>query len=258
MISKSVYYIMALALQPMCRPVTLNPFTYLIKMILNHFKVAFRNILKQKAYNILNVIGLSVGIASGLIIALHIQEELSYEKSITNYENIYRVHREGWAKSSPLLAGEIKEFIPEIAHVGRLSSYGTRVVNTDNNNPGEVTGFYADSTLLTVFNFKITDGDTHPLVAPNTVVITQRMAKRYFGDQSPVGKILKFDNQKEFPVTAVMEDLPVNSHLQFDYLVSMPTFYQDVPPDWTTKRGWMAMYTYASVKANSYPTIMER
>ena len=160
-------------------------------MIINHLKVAFRNILKQKAYNILNVIGLAVGIASGLIIALHIREELSYEKSFSDYENIYRLHREGWAKSSPLLATEIKEVLPEIEAIGRFSSYGSRVVNTDNDNPGEVTGYYADSTILKVFNFKVVDGDHHPLIAANTIVITQTVAKRYFGDQSPIGKLFK-------------------------------------------------------------------
>src|SRR6478735_11283139 len=194
-------------------------------MILNHLTVAIRNIIKQKAYNILNVIGLAVGIASGLIIALHIREELSYEKTFTDYENIYRIHREGWAKSSPLMALEIKEALPEIEAIGRLSFYGTRVVNTDDNNPGEVTGYYADSTLFKVFDFKVLEGDRHPLVAANTIVITKSMATRYFGEKDAVGKILKFDNQKEFPVTAVIADLPVNSHLQFDYLVSIPSFY---------------------------------
>lgn len=227
-------------------------------MIINHLKVAFRNILKQKSYNILNVIGLAVGIASGLIIALHIREELSYEKSIPDYENIYRIHREGWAKSSPLLALEIKEALPEIEAIGRFSSSGTRVVNTDDNNPGEVTGYYADSTILKVFNFKVVEGDQHPLVAANTIVITQSVAKRYFGDQSPIGKLFKFDNKKEFPVAAVIEDLPVNSHLKFDYLISMSTFYLDVPEDWTTKRGWMAMYTYAKFKPGSYMNASER
>jgi len=227
-------------------------------MFLNHLKVAFRNILKQKAYNMLNIIGLATGIASGLIIALHIREELSYEKSIDNYENIYRVHREGWAKSSPVLAGEMKEFMPEIEAIGRFSSYGTRVVNTDHNNPGEVTGYYADSTILTVFNFKIIEGDAHPLVAPNTVVITQSMAKRYFANQSAVGKILKFDNRKEFPVTAVVEDPPLNSHLQFDYLVAMSTFYEDTPPEWISKRGWMTMYTYARLKEGAINKVNER
>jgi len=227
-------------------------------MILNHLTVAFRNIIKQKAYNILNVIGLAVGIASGLIIALHIREELGYEKAFTDYENIYRIHRESWAKSSPVMALEIKEAFPEIEAIGRFSFYGTRVVNTDDNNPGEVIGYYADSTLFRVFNFKVLDGDRHPLIAANTIVITQSMATRYFGEKRAVGKILKFDNQKEFPVTAVIEDLPVNSHLQFDYLVSMSTFYQDVPPDWTNSRGWMAMYTYAKIKPGSIANVADR
>lgn len=227
-------------------------------MYKSYVKVAIRNIVKQKVYNVLNVIGLAVGIASGLIIALHIQEELSYEKSFNGYENIYRVHREGWAKSSPLLAQEIKEFIPEIDEIARFSFYGTRVVNTDNNNPGEVSGYYADSTVFNLFQFKIIEGDHHPLSAANTVVITRKVATRYFGNESAVGKVLKFDNQTEFPVTAVIEDLPENTHLKFDYLISMPTFYKDVPEDWINRRGWMGMYTYAKLKDNTFLKVSER
>jgi putative ABC transport system permease protein len=227
-------------------------------MYKSYVKVAIRNIVKQKVYNILNVLGLAVGIASGLIIAMHIQEEMSYEKSFSDYENIYRVHREGWAKSSPLLAQEIKEFIPEIDEIARFSFYGTRVVNTDNNNPGEVIGYYADSTVFNVFQFKIIEGDHHPLSAANTIVITRQVANRYFGSESPIGKILKFDNQKEFPVTAVIDDLPENSHLKFDYLISMSTFYKDVPEDWINNRGWMGMYTYARLKENTHSKVSER
>lgn len=227
-------------------------------MYKNYFKVAIRNIVKQKVYNMLNVLGLAVGIASGLIIAMHIRQELSYEKSFAGYENIYRIHREGWAKSSPLLAQEIKEFISEIDEIARFSFYGTRVVNTENNNPGEVTGYYADSTVFNVFQFKIIEGDHHPLSTANTIVITRQVADRYFGSESPVGKILKFDNRMEFPVTAVIEDLPENSHLKFDYLISMPTFYKDVPADWINNRGWMGMYTYAKLKDNSFSKVSER
>ncbi len=107
-------------------------------MLLNHFKIAFRTILKQKAYNSLNVIGLATGIAAGLLIALHLQEELSYEKKFEGYRNIYRIHDDQWAKSSPPLAIQMKERLPDIAALGRIASYGTRVVNTDDNNPGEV------------------------------------------------------------------------------------------------------------------------
>jgi len=227
-------------------------------MIVNHFKVAFRNILKQKAYNILNVLGLAVGIASGLVIALHIREEISYEKSIFNYENIYRLHREDWAKSSPRIANEIKDFFPEIEAIGRFHYYGNRVVTTENNNPGEVFGFYGDSTLFKVFDYKVLEGDRHPLVAPNTIVITRSTAKRYFGQQSPIGKILRFDNREEYSITAVIEDTPVNSHIQFDFLISMSTFYQRTPEDWTGRRGWMAMYTYAAIRPGAIEKINAR
>ena len=226
-------------------------------MYKHYLKVTTRSVLKQKAYNILNVLGLSVGISSGLIIALHIRDELSYEKSFHNYENIYRVHRENWAASSPPLAGEFKEFFPDIDVIGRFAPYGTRVVTTDKNNPGEVTGFYADSTVLKIFGFQVLDGDPDPLTAVNTAVITQRMATRYFGNENPIGKILKFDNQKEFPVTAVIEDLPVNTHLKFDFLISMPTFYSEREnPD--QNRGWMMMYTYACFKPGTLANISGR
>lgn len=244
-------------------------------MLENYFKAAFRSILKQRSYNVLNVLGLAVGISSGLIIALHIKEEVSFEKSFPDYQNIYRVHREGWATSSPPLAKEFVDFFPEVEAIARFSPYGTRVVTTDKNNPGEATGYYADSTVLKVFGFKVIDGDPHPLRALNTAVITRQMAHRYFGDETPrgnvlkngdqkqsivtaVGKVLKFDNQKEFTVTAVIEDPPVNSHLKFDYLISMPTFYTDGREGADRNRGWMIMYSYARIRPGSFDHVSGR
>src|SRR5260221_8150057 len=138
-------------------------------MLLNHFKIAFRTILKQKAYNSLNVIGLATGIAAGFFIALHPQEELRNKKKFEGYQNIYRIHDDQGAKSSPPLAIQMKERLPDIAALGRIASYGTRVVNTDDNNPGEVTGYYADSSILDVFGFKVIAGDRRQtLAAANT------------------------------------------------------------------------------------------
>src|SRR5690606_4027656 len=111
----------------------LNRYSNTNLMLINYFKVAFRSMIKQKTYNILNILGLSIGISSGLIIAMHIRHELSYEKTFVNYENIYRVHRDGWAASSPVLASEFKAFFPEVESIGRFTPYGVgpRVVNTD-------------------------------------------------------------------------------------------------------------------------------
>lgn len=214
-------------------------------MLKNHLRIALRNILKQKIYNSLNAIGLATGIACGLVIALHIQEELSYEKDFPNYENIYRVHEDQWAKSSPPMALEILRNVPEMQTIGRFASNGTHVVNTDSNNPGEVSGYFADSAVLDVFSLKIVDGDRKQALATDgTMVITQSMAKRYFGTESAVGKVFKFDNNEELQVAAVIGDLPQNSHLKFDYLIPMQAFYKQVPQNWTSNRGWMVMYTY--------------
>jgi putative ABC transport system permease protein len=214
-------------------------------MLKIHLRIALRNILKQRIYNSLNVIGLATAIACGLVIALHIQEELSYEKDFPQYENIYRIHVDQWAKSSPPMALEIVRNIPEMQTIGRFAADGTHVVNTDNNNPGEVTGYFADSTMLDVFSLKVIDGDRKQVLATEgTIVITQSMATRYFGAADPIGKVLEFDNKKTLQVGAVIQDLPRNSHLKFDYLVPMAAFYKQVPPDWASKKGWMVMYTY--------------
>lgn len=218
-------------------------------MFKNHLRVAFRNILRQKVYNLLNAAGLATGIACGLVIALHIREELSFEKDFDDYEKIYRVHEDGWAKSCPPMALEMSATIPQIQAITRFAAHGTHVVNTDENNPGEARGYFADSTVFDVFSYRIVDGDRkQALRGINTVVITESVARRYFGSQSAVGKTLRFDNRSEFPVIAVIQDPPVNSHIRFDYLISMPTFYKEVSPDWVNNRGWMVTYTYVKFR----------
>lgn len=227
-------------------------------MYKNYLIVAVRNIMRQRAHNILNVFGLAMGIASGLIIAIHIRGELSYETSFDNYENIYRVHREGWATSTPALASEFRDFFPEVTTIARFAPFGTRVVTTENNNPGEATGFFADASVLKVFGFKILDGDPNPLVAINTVVLTRKMATRYFANTSAIGKILKLDNGQDVTVTAVMDDPPSNSHLKFDYLISMPTFYWYTGEGVDSRRGWMIMYSYAVFEPGTHDRVLTR
>src|SRR5450432_1756756 len=99
-------------------------------MLRNYFKIAFRNLFRQKAYSLLNLMGLALGISCGLLLALHIKEELSYDKNFSNHDLIYRMVTTEWSKSSPPLAGEMLKYFPEIKSIGRFSDAGTTVVNT--------------------------------------------------------------------------------------------------------------------------------
>jgi putative ABC transport system permease protein len=240
------------------RPVKIYNTTDTFGMYKSYFLIAARNLVKQRAHNILNILGLSMGIAAALMVAIHIREELSYEKSFAGYQDIYRVHREGWATSTPPLASEFRNFFPDTELIGRFSPCGIRVVNTDSNNPGEVTGYYADSSVVGIFGFQVLEGDANPLTTPSSAVITKHMAKRYFGNGTAVGKFLKFDNGGELMVTAVMADLPENTHLKFDYLASMADFYTRAGQDADQRRGWMAMYSYARLRPGSLSRVMDR
>ncbi len=192
-------------------------------MLKNFFKVAFRNLFKQRSYSLLNLLGLSLGIACGLLLTLHIKEELSYEKNFPKHDRIFRVASTEWSKSSPPLAGEMIKYFPEIKSIGRFADAGTNVINSDPDHKFECKGYFADSTVDYIFDLKPVAGNPfHALTEPSSFVITRSMAEKFFGKANPLGQKLKINNQDEVWVRAVIEDLPPNSHLQFDYLYSMP------------------------------------
>ncbi|MEO7695152.1 MAG: ABC transporter permease, partial [Chryseolinea sp.] len=199
----------------------------------------------QRAYNALNTIGLATGIACGLIIAMFIKQELSYDRSFAKSDLIYRAHINGWAKSSPPLAALMGEYFPEIESVGRFAFSGSHGVSAEGGLPIETSGYFADSTVLKVFGFKLLAGEAdQALRIGETVVITESLAKRLFGDdKSAIGKTLDFDGSFQLTVNAVMEDVPENSHLKFDYLFPIKA------QSWGDNRGWMVMYTYAKFKS---------
>jgi len=216
-------------------------------MFRNYFKTAWRNLFRQKTYSLLNLFGLAIGISCGLLLTLHIKEELSYEKSFSKHDRIYRVVNDEWSKSSPPLAGEMMKYFPEIKSVTRFADRGRSVVSAGPDVQGESKGYYADSSVVDVFDLKAVAGKpVEALSEPRAIVITRSMAKHYFGNKDPLNQKLVFNDKEELWVKAVIEDFPSNSHIQFDYLASMPTFYKDVPSDWTGNRGWMFGWTYVA------------
>jgi len=218
-------------------------------MLKNFIKVAFRNLRRQKTYSSLNLLGLSLGIACTLLLTLHIREELSYDKNFPQHDRTYRVVTTEWSKSAPPLAGEMMKYFPEISNIARFANHGTNVFHNLDGKKGEDNGYFADSSVVKVFDLKAVLGDPfQALREPTAIVLTRSMAFRFFGNNDPIGQKLISNDRDEFWVRAVIEDLPANTHLKFDYLVSMPLLYKWRGPNGMNNRDWMFGWTYIQLR----------
>lgn len=203
-------------------------------MLKNYFKIAWRNILKHKGFSLINVAGLSLGIACFVLIAMFVTDELSYDKYNTKADRIYRVNSDilfagverSMALSSDPISITLKNDYPEVENYFRFySSMGSRLVKKGNEYIQEHRVAHADSTLFDVFTLPAIVGNTKTaLTEPNSVVITETVAKRYFGSpQLALGQMLETQDGENtvYKVTAVIEDVPKNSHFDFEFFFSM-------------------------------------
>ncbi|MEP7373256.1 MAG: ABC transporter permease [Chitinophagaceae bacterium] len=195
-------------------------------MIKNYFKIAFRNIIRHKAFAAINIAGLAIGMTCSIFILLWVQNELNYDRFHKNAKEIYRITANaGDFNAAVNCAGmppELKIKIPAIKNYVRLSHPSTNVFETGTRKFEEKNVFYADSTFLQVFSFSLIKGDRETaLMRPDAVLITENMAKKYFSDENPLGKTLKKDNGQNITVTGVLANIPSNSHLQFDFILPM-------------------------------------
>ena len=211
-------------------------------MFKNYLKVALRSLLKQRTYSIINITGLSVGIASALLITIYVQYEFSYDKFFENADHIYKValerkypnHATHYAVIPHSFSEAIARDIPEVKQVTKLSPPNDNVVVTYKNSQGDEKKFeedfvfFADSNFFQFFHFPFAKGSAEgALKNANDVVINESTAKRYFGAEDPIGKTLDFFGLN-FKVTAVCEDLPANAHFKFDFIANISgiPFYQ--------------------------------
>jgi putative ABC transport system permease protein len=195
-------------------------------MLQTYFKLAFRNIIRDKAYSIINITGLAIGLASSILILLWVQNELSYDKFHKNADQIYRLTCSiGDFKASVSPAGMpdgLKAEMSAIKNAARLSSIKTALLETGGKKFEEKRVFYADPSFMDVFSFPLVQGDrASALKNVNSILITQEMAIKYFGKQNPIGKSLRKDNSENVIVTGVLANIPANSHLQFDFILPM-------------------------------------
>lgn len=198
-------------------------------MFRNHLKIAWRNILKNKSIFSINIAGLAIGIASCLIILLFVIDELSYDKFNENAEEIVRVVFKAKINGEeikeavvmPPVAHTLKREFPEVIEATRIKRIAPPKVVYGKSTYRNSKFAYVDANFFEVFSLPILKGDQiSPLKEPNTIVLTQKEAAKYFGNQDPIHKILHIDDD-QFTVTAVMADMPDNSHFHFDMFASM-------------------------------------
>jgi putative ABC transport system permease protein len=195
-------------------------------MIKTYFKLAYRNIIKNKAYSIINISGLAIGLASSILILLWVQNELSYDKFHKNAGEIYRITGDlgdlKAAVNAEAMPAGLKAELPVVKDYARLSLVSTVLFEEGNRKFEEKRVFYADPSFMDVFSFPLVLGDrATALKQENGVLITQEMATKYFGSQNPIGKIIRKDNRENVVVTGVLANVPANSDLQFDFILPM-------------------------------------
>ncbi|MGH7496485.1 MAG: ABC transporter permease [bacterium] len=232
-------------------------------MLKNHLKIALRNLLKHKAYAFVNVAGLAVGMTCCILILLFVQDELSYDQYHENAGRIYRVYRsktanpsEGFALVGAPWAPALVRDYPEIARALRFRHLDRSLLGHGDRRFYEEGGLYADSTLFEVFSFPLIQGDPKTALArPNTVVLTEAMAQKYFGDENPIGNSLTLNNKSELQVTGVMKNVRRNSHFRFDFLISFATYNAWDLNEWRMNN----FYTYLLLaKDLSAPALEEK
>lgn len=213
-------------------------------MLRNYLKIARRNLSKHKFYTLLNIFGLSLGLASCLLISLYVIDEIGFDESFSNSERIFRVNadiRFGGADMElsvvpDPLAFTLKNEYPQVQQVTRLRENGSQLVHRLNSieNLKEDRIFFADSTFFEVFSLPLIAGDPRKaLVEPNTAVISERNVKKYFGSEDPIGKTLVLHNQVSYKITGVMQNMPDRSHLRdLNLLLSMSTSKESRENSW--------------------------
>ncbi len=226
-------------------------------MIKNLLLIALRNFKKDRWFSLLNILGLTIGITFSLFLIFYIADELGYDRHYKNADNIYRINsyiqekdkNTDWTLTQFPLAATMKKDFPEVQDAVRFVSRERTLFKNGENSFYETKIYYADSTLFNVFAHKFVEGNAaNALNAPFSMVLSKSLAEKYFGkNTSAVGKTLKtvYDVYK---VTAVIEDVPQNSHIRYDMLISMSTFFRGFPPqqleNWTNFNN----FTYVLLK----------
>src|SRR5688572_23115066 len=222
-------------------------------MIRNYIRVAIRNLFRQKAFSIINILGLSIGLACSIVIILYVKHELSYDAFHHDAETIYRITADAGdlrvAISPAPMGPTLQSEYSDIKEAVRTTSYSECMFEVKGEKFDESRRIYADSNFFNIFHFTFARGEAATALTPNGIVLTDKMATKYFGSDDPIGKVMRMDNASDLTVTAVIH-IPANSHLQPDFIIPI-SFIADT--EWDIKNnvwGNFNYYTYLKVDDN--------
>jgi putative ABC transport system permease protein len=235
-------------------------------MIKNYFIHAVKYLKKQKVFSLINILGLTVGITCCFLIFLFIANELSYDNFHKNGKDIYRVYRVGDLNGerreipylsppfAPALANDYPDAVQKAVRVMRdndLLSYNNVSFNEKNI-------YLADGNFFSFFDFHLVTGDPATVLKyPNSIVLTKSAAKKYFGKEDPIGKIIEFNKQQQLKVTGIAEDVPSNSHLQFDMVVPLELL-RPMQPEWFNQWPDNGLFVYVQLNPAVNPDQLEK
>jgi putative ABC transport system permease protein len=241
----------------------------------NYLKTALRNLGRYKGYSFINLLGLAIGIACCILILLYVQDEFSYDRFALEYEDVYRIVLDiqtpergemNVARTPPPWGPSLADDYPEVESYVRLKTplVSWLVSNEAVDKRFHEKGFYfADHTVFEFFSLPMVSGDpATALVEPRTVVLTETAARKYFGDEDPMGRTIRLDNTYDFQITGVMRDVPQHSHFDFDILASIstlgvvPIYGGDVYLTWRNGLG-PDLYTYVRLQEGTSPQEFE-
>jgi len=226
-------------------------------MIKNYIKISWRNIKKHPGFSLINAGGLTLGIASCLLLLLYISYHLTYNHQFKNLDNIYVAENNQpgdgkiytFTATPKLLAATIKSEVPDVVQTIRTIDYTADGLVTYNNNSFKKAGLYADPAFFSMFSYHFIAGDpVSALTRPNSIVITKELAQTVFGNTDPMGKTITRNNQLPLIVTGIIDNVPVNSSFQFDFVIPWVLF--ENANAWTKNADWGSNFarTYVQLK----------
>jgi putative ABC transport system permease protein len=223
-------------------------------MFQNYLKVAFRKMMRQKVFSLINIAGLSIGMAVCILIFLWVQDELNYDKFHQNAKNICRIvlndqnYGVKWPVVSIPVAPTLKQQYPEILEAVRVSDFRGLITHEDKK--FDEIGAYVDPSFFEIFSFPLKRGNPEKaLLSPSSILISEEMAEKLFGKEDPLGKSLKLNQNLDLTVTGVLENFPENSYFDLDFIAPFEIFEQrdPDPSNW----GRFGLYTYTLLQDNT-------